>query len=451
MTLATSAAVVTRGFLSMTGMPTRPLELRLSTAMAAIERNVEDAVAHLSRMIEIDTSFPPGEGYDAFAELMEQLLSPLGFKTKRVTVPEALWRVEGGPASGPRTNLVAELETGKPVCGVYYHVDTVPVSPGWSRDPLTLTVEGSHLYGLGAADMKGTIAATLLALHAARECGVELHYDPMLLLCTDEEGGLYPGIRYLAEQKMLSGHILNFNGSAAPRIWAGCFGIFNLQVTIKGHAVHAGEGNRTGAGINAIEGALPVLNALTALKPAIASRTSKLAPPPHAEGPLRPQLNLSAINGGTAGGQVPAEVKILVSRRYAPEESYDVARAEIETCIRSCVEDVSGLGVSIDLVGHLIPTSDPDGPHWPRWQQALSLGFGYKPEDFSKWGAASCSDFGYVQQAGFTQEVLLGGLGRQESCIHSPEEHTTKQDIIALAKSILAYLATDFAPDLIPQ
>ena len=422
----------------------------LTSAMAAIERNVEITVQDLARMVAVDTSFPPGEGYGSFADLMTELLTPLGFNFERVTVPRDLWYVEGGPASGERLNLVATRDSGKPVCGLYYHVDTVPVAPGWMRDALSLTIEGDNLYGLGAADMKGTIAATLLALRAAKECGVRLAYDPMLLLCTDEEGGLYPGIRYLAEQDMLKGHILNFNGSAAPRVWAGCFGIFNLQVTITGHAVHAGEGNRTGAGVNAIEGALPVLNALAALKPEIAKRESKLAPPPHATGPLRPSLTIAAVNGGTAGGQVPAEIKILVSRRYAPEESYDEARAEIETAIRDCLAGAE-LGLAIDVVGHLIPTDDPDGPHWPRWQQALSEGFGYRPEDFHKWGAASCSDFGYVQKAGFGPEVLLGGLGRPESCIHSPEEHTTRQDIIALAKSILAYLAADFAADAIPE
>jgi succinyl-diaminopimelate desuccinylase len=358
--------------------------------------------------------------------------------------------VAGGPASGERTNLIATRDTGKPVCGLYYHVDTVPAAPGWARDPLKLSVEREDLFGLGAADMKGTIAATLLALRAAKKCGLPLYYDPMLLLCTDEEGGLYPGIRYLAEQGMLKGHILNFNGSAAPRIWAGCFGVFHLQVTIRGRAVHAGEGNRTGAGINAIEGALPLLNALMALKPDVASRASALTPPPHASGPLRPQLLISAVNGGTAGGQVPAEIKILVSRRYAPEESYEDALAEIESLIRDSVAG-TGLGLEMALVGHLIPTNDPEGPHWPRWQKALSLGFGYKPEDFQKWGAASCSDFGYVQKSGFAQEVLLGGLGRPESCIHSPEEHTTRRDIIALAKSILAYLAADFAADSIPE
>lgn len=428
-----------------------PRTAAFANAIAAIERDVDTAIDDLGRMISIDTTFPPGEGYGAFADLMEELLHPLGFQTERVTVPEELWRVANGPASGPRINLVAERPAVRPVCGLYYHVDTVPAAPGWQRDPLRLTREGSRLYGLGAADMKGTIAATLLALRAARAHGVELAYDPMLLLCTDEEGGLYPGIRYLAEQGRLKGHILNFNGSAAPRIWAGCFGVFHLQITIRGHAVHAGEGNRTGSGVNAIEGAIPLLQALHALKPKIATFESALPPPPHASGPLRPQLSISAIHGGTSGGQVAAEIKILVSRRYAPEEHYEAARAEIEDLARSALTQAPGLGFDVDLVGHLIPTSDPDGPHWPRWQQALSLGFGYEADDFSKWGAASCSDFGYVQRAGIMQEVLLGGLGRPESCIHSPEEHSTTTDIVALAKSILAYLAHDFRADLIPE
>ncbi|MCW3476061.1 M20 family metallopeptidase [Limobrevibacterium gyesilva] len=418
--------------------------------MAEIARDAASAVAELGRMVAVDTSFPPGAGYDAFAGLMEELVEPLGFRHRRVVVPEALWHVPGGPAHGPRTNVVAERRTGKPVCGLYFHVDTVPAAPGWTRDPLHLVQEDGRLYGLGAADMKGTIAAVLLALRAAARCGVELAYDPTLLLCTDEEGGLYPGVRYLAEQGMLEGHVLNFNGTAAPRIWAGCFGVFNLLVRLRGQAVHAGEGNRAGAGVNAIEAALPLLNALAALKPRVAARHSALPPPPHAKGPLAAQLSIAAAHGGICGGQVPALFEILVSRRYPPEESFEAALAEIQEAIAAGVADVPGLTVETDLVGHLIPTGDPTGPHWPRWQQALSAGFGYAPEAFRAWGAASCSDFGYVQRTGM-QEVLLGGLGRPERNVHGPDEHTTVDDVVALARSVLAYLAADFAAGLIPE
>lgn len=425
-------------------------ETALATACGWISANADDAVAALGRMIAVDTSFPPGLGYDDFADLMQALVAPLGFEAERVMVPESLWKVPNGPATGPRTNLIASRASGRPVCGLYFHVDTVPAAAGWETDPLRMERDGDRLIGLGAADMKGCVAAILLALRAARTCGVELAYDPMLLFCTDEEGGLYPGIRYLAEQGRLPEHILNFNGSAEARVWAGCFGLFNLLVRIHGQAVHAGEGNRKGSGLNAIDGALPLLNALTELKAQIATRISALPPPP-GKPPLAAQLNLAAIQGGTAGGQVPALVELTINRRYAPEERFEDALAEIEAVIRRSTAAVPGLSVETALVGHLMPTADPAGPHWPRWQAAMGQGFGYAPEDFRKWGAASCSDFGWVQRATGRQEVLLGGLGRPDRNIHSPGEYTTVPDIVSLAQAVLSYLAADFRPDINPD
>lgn len=412
--------------------------------------NAEQAVTALGRMIAVDTSFPPGLGYDDFAALMEEFVAPLGFATERVTVPENLWRVPNGPASGPRTNVIARRDSGRPACGLYVHVDTVPAAAGWVGDPLKMERDGDRLIGLGAADMKGCAAAILLALHAARACAVDFAYDPVLLFCTDEEGGLYPGIRHLAEQGRLPEHLLNFNGSAEARIWAGCFGLFNLLVRIHGEAVHAGEGNRQGAGVNAIEGALPLLNALTVLKARIATRLSALPPPP-GKPRLAAQLNVAATRGGTAGGQVPALIEITLNRRYAPEEHFEDALAEIEDVIHRSVATVPGLSVETALVGHLMPTADPTGPHWPRWQAAMGEGFGYSPEAFRTWGAASCSDFGWVQRATGRQEVMLGGLGRPDRNIHAPGEHTTVSDIVSLAQAILFYLAADFRPDLNPD
>lgn len=415
-----------------------------------IAAHVEDAAADLSRMIAVDTSFPPGLGYDGFAGLMEELVAPLRLATERVIVPEPLWRVPNGPADGARTNLIAIRRSGKPVCGLYFHVDTVPAAAGWTSDPLRMERDGETLIGLGAADMKGCIAAVLLALRAAEASGVSLAYDPMLLLCTDEEGGLYPGIRHLAEQGRLEGHILNFNGSAEPRIWAGCFGLFNLLVRIHGEAVHAGEGNRLGLGHNAIDGALPLLNALAALKARVATRASALPPPP-GKPALTAQLNVATIHGGTAGGQVPALLELTLNRRYTPEEAFETALAEIEDTLRRSIASTPGLTIETALVGHLAPTDDPGGPHWPRWQAAVGEGFGYAPEDFRRWGAASCSDFGWVQRATGRKEVLLGGLGRPSRNIHGPGEHTTLSDIVSLAQAVLKYLAADFRPDINPD
>ena len=83
--------------------------------------------------------------------------------------------------------------------------------------------------------MKGTIVAALAAVRAAQH-QLSLRYNPVFLLCTDEEGGLYPGIRYLAEQQLFHGHLLSFNGGAVPRIWAGCFGGVDIKIIVSGRS-----------------------------------------------------------------------------------------------------------------------------------------------------------------------------------------------------------------------
>lgn len=398
----------------------------------------------LARLIATDTSFPPGAGYAALADALEAAFAPLGFAFRRIEVPEALWRAPG--SAGARVNLLGlPAARALPACGIYVHTDTVPPGEGWTRPPLTLTREGDRLFGRGTADMKGTIAALLLALQAARRESVRLAFDPMLLFCTDEEGGLYPGIRWIAEQGLLEGdHLICLNGGAAPRLWAGCFGSLDLAIRVEGRAAHSGDPSPDG--VNAVEQALPVLAALMRLKAAVERRESALPPPPHlAGGRLTARLTLAALHGGAKGGALPGACDILVNRRVMPEETMAAALAELEAAVAEGAAASRALSVTTSLAGRLDPVADPDGRHWPRWQAALGWGFGWQPGEFRRWGAASSSDMGFVQQAGM-REVLLGGLVRRDSRGHGPDEFTTMPDIRALARALLAYLADSPIP-----
>ncbi len=419
----------------------------IDAAFAAIDHAEDSLCDDLAAMLAVDTSFPPGDGYAAFADLMQKQFTPLGFTFRRISVPPALWQGKSMHAAGDRINLIAARRTGRPMCGLYFHTDTVPAGDGWTYPPFALTRDASRLIGRGAADMKGTIVAALLALRALEAQGIPLAYDPMLLLCTDEEGGLYPGIRYLAEQGLIEGHLLSFNGGAAPRIWAGCFGSFDLRVSLTGRAAHSGD---PAGGLNAIEASLPLLNALAALKTQVGCRRSALPAPSHyGDRPLTALLTVAAAHGGQKGSSLPARFELLINRRYAPEERFNDALHELHAAIAETTRG-TGLGVQTELLGHLAPVSDPTGPHWPRWQAALSAGFGFAPHEFRAWGASSSSDMGWVQQAGI-QEILLGGLGRPDNNVHGADEFTTLDDIRALARAILAYLAADFAANLLPE
>lgn len=422
----------------------RALPVEMRSASDAIARDSEAIVGDLARLIAIDTSFPPGSGYTALADALEAMLGPLGYKFQRVSVPKELWYAGAGSGEGERVNVIAAptRDTAEP-CSLYFHTDTVPPGAGWTRPPLALTREGDKLFGRGTADMKGAIAATFAALRALRRNGLKLRFAPTLLFCTDEEGGLYPGARYLAEQKLIRGHLLNFNGGAAPRIWAGCFGSIDFIIRVAGRGGHTGD---PGNGINALEESVPLLNALMTLKARIEARISAMPSPPHFNGqPLRARLTIAAAHGGQKGSSLPAQFEILINRRYAPEEEFAAVRTEIESVVADAMKSSRARSYEIDLIGHLAPVRDPGGPHWPRWQSALSLGFGFPPESFRAWGASSSSDMGWVQQAGI-KEILLGGLIRPDSNAHAPDEFTTIPDIVALARSILLYLSADFTP-----
>lgn len=399
----------------------------------------------LRRLLEVDTSFPPGDGYAAFADVLQALFVPRGFACRRVEVPEALWSTPD--SRGPRVNFIAEpARKSDLACGVYVHTDTVPAGEGWTRSPFTLTQEGDRLFGRGTVDMKGAIAALLAAVDAAAEAGLELARDPILLACTDEEGGLYPGVRYLAEQHFLGcQELICLNGGAAPRIWAGCFGSLDVAIEIEGRAAHSGDPGPDG--VNAVEEALPVLEALMTLKREVETRISVMPPAPYRGRPLSGRLTIAAVQGGRKGSALPGRCRILVNRRVMPEEEMAVALGEIETAIATARPRSKALGITTHVVGRLDPVINPDigGRCWPRWRQALGWGFGWRNDAFSRYGSSSSSDMGFVQQAGL-HEIMLGGLVRPESRGHGPDEFTTVQDITALARALLAYFADTDIP-----
>lgn len=401
-------------------------------------------LAALSRLVEVDTCFPPGARYAEIADLCAELCAPLGGSGERVEVPEALWQADG--LSGARVNLIQRPALGPaeaPEALIYFHVDTAPVGDGWTRPPLRLTREGERVYGRGTADMKGTIVAVLDALMRMKAAGRAFAYRPVLAFCTDEEGGRYPGIRHLAETRRLPEVLLNLNGSAEPRIWAGCLGSMDLLLTCTGRTAHSGEPDR---GINAVEAAMNALAALLALKPAIEARTTAMPPPPWATGPLKARLNVTAVHGGDKGSALPGLCRITLNRRYLPEEDAARVRAEIEETVAAALAGGPLRDWRIEEVGHLPPVTDPDGPETFRWTAARAQAMGLPLSAFRRYGSGTSSDFGWVQKAG-QRRMQLGGLSRPDRNVHGPDEFTTTTDLVALSRAIETFLAADFDPE----
>lgn len=405
-----------------------------------ISENLASMISDLTTLVKCDTSFPPGNNYPAFVNLIDAISSDLDGSSERIVVPEKYWKT--AETDGPRVNLVRipKFEASDaPPLHIYFHTDTAPAGDGWSKAPFDLTREGDKLYGRGTADMKGAMVAALCALRALSVAKMPLRYRPLLLFCTDEEGGKFPGIRYLAEQGRLDGAILNLNGSATPRIWAGCFGSLDIRLRFIGHSTHSGN---PAGGTNALEEAILPVARLLDLKKLVERRQSKM-PSPDPRFPLHGMLSITSANAGIKGSALPGLSEFIINRRYLPEEDMTQVMDEIKTTIADAVASTQLLDHELEVIGHLPPVIDPDGPETARWTAAQSAGYAVPLNKFRRFGSTTSSDFGWVQRAGF-KHIMLGGLSRPERHVHGPDEHTTTDDIIGLARSIFLFLTRNF-------
>lgn len=136
----------------------------------------------LSRIIQVDTSNPPGNEAK-LAELLAAEFRPLGFQIDIIPTPEA-----------GKAHFIARLKgdgTKKPIL-LAAHADVVGVErEKWSLDPFAGIVKDGYVYGRGAIDFKGGLAVFARAVMMLAEKKVPLQRDVIFLSESDEEGGRY--------------------------------------------------------------------------------------------------------------------------------------------------------------------------------------------------------------------------------------------------------------------
>jgi len=149
-------------------------------------------------------SVTPADG--GCQELLQSRLAPLGFEFKTLTF---------GPADAPVTNLWAlrrgARSDGKLLCFAG-HTDVVPTGPleAWTSDPFVPTHRGGRLYGRGAADMKSSIAAFVVATEEFVAAQPQHAGSIALLLTSDEEGPSVDGTVKVCEWLQAEGVKLDY-------------------------------------------------------------------------------------------------------------------------------------------------------------------------------------------------------------------------------------------------
>jgi succinyl-diaminopimelate desuccinylase len=142
-------------------------------------------VVELTKALIAAESVTPARG--AVFDVLEAALIPLGFRVERF--------IEGEAPEGPVENLLALRGDGGPHFAFAGHLDVVPPGAGWTSGAFVPEIRGDLLYGRGAVDMKGSIAAFVAAV-----AGVESGGTVSLLITGDEEGPATYGTPRLIER-----------------------------------------------------------------------------------------------------------------------------------------------------------------------------------------------------------------------------------------------------------
>lgn len=198
------------------------------------------------------------------------------------------------------------------------HLDTVSPHVPFERD-------GDVIWGRGACDAKGPLAALLDAFLAADGPRVTLAITP-----DEETDSAGAAALDLDADAYIVGEPTGLDICNAAR------GRFEAVVQLSGVNAHAAEAD---SGVNAVAAARHVLEALESFD------DERGPPAPDALGP--PLLTPTVIRGGGAGNQVPADCTITVDRRSVPPETADEFRAALEAHVRTAVPDRIEVSVAL--------------------------------------------------------------------------------------------------------
>jgi succinyl-diaminopimelate desuccinylase len=413
-------------------------------AFRKVEGTEDYLIDILQKLIAVDTSVPPGENYAQLIDIVEPEFKRFGFATKRVTMPEDRVAQMPWDLSGPRINLVADLGLDKPKATAYAHMDVVPIDEPWTRDPFGGEVAEGKLYGRGAVDMKGSIACFLGAMKVLTEMGIEPHYSIGCNLCTDEELGIYPGARYLAEEGYFASHLIWLElGAMEPVVVVGAAGAIRVDLKAVGRSCHSGMNY---LGVNAIEELVPILDELLVLKKKVEERLSRIPTFPLPDCPydkMTPMFNLAIIGGGVKENIVPGECELTINRRYIVDERYEDIVSETEEAIRRGRERSGLVDLRVRFVHEYPPLEcDPELPATKKAMEAKKAVKGY--ENFLFGGISGSTDLGFVVEALKPEKVQVAGFGpirATDLCAHAADEFVYVQDLVDMTKELVHYMA----------
>ena len=154
-------------------------------------------------LIRFPTINPPGEAYRPCAEYLGRAADRSAASASNSSAPKAR---PATPTATRGVNVVARFDgrSRGPTVHFNSHIDVVEAGDGWTVDPFAGVVKDGRVYGRGACDMKGGLAASIIAVEAFMEVNPDFPGAIEISGTVDEESGGFGGVAYLAKKGYFS-------------------------------------------------------------------------------------------------------------------------------------------------------------------------------------------------------------------------------------------------------
>jgi succinyl-diaminopimelate desuccinylase len=397
----------------------------------------DELIALTQDLIRIPTLNPPGANYREICDYLDRRLLRAGFHTELIRAEGAI----GDSDKHPRWNIVARREGKTPGQCVHFnsHIDVVEVGHGWTTDPFGGEVKDGRIYGRGACDMKGGLAASIIAAEAFIATCPDYAGAIEISGTADEESGGFGGVAYLAEKGYFArvNHVIIPEPLNKDRICLGHRGVWWAEVETKGEIAH---GSMPFLGDCAVRhmGAV-VAEMEDSLFPALAQKRTEMPVVP--EGARQSTLNINSIHGGEPEQEadytgmpsacVPDRCRMVIDRRFLIEENIDEVQAEIRAVLERVRHGRPGFDYEIKELFRVLPTmTERDAPVVGAVSRGVEQVMGREAD--------------YVVSPGTYDQKHIDRIGRLKNCIaygpgvldlaHKPDEWVGIEDMMQSAE-----------------
>ena len=421
---------------------------KINQILGEIDSRRDDLISLTQELIRIPTLNPPGENYREICEFLSTRLQNSGFGVELV-------RAKGTPGDSdkyPRWNVVARREGAHRGQCVHFnsHIDVVEVGSGWTQNPFGGDLVGDKIYGRGACDMKGGLAASIIAAEAFIDTNPDFHGAIEISGTGDEESGGYGGVAYLAEKGFFSPnrvqHVIIPEPLNKDRVCLGHRGGWWAEIETFGEIAH---GCMPFLGDCAVRHMGAVIDKFeTELFPAMAARRTDMPVVP--DGARSSTMNINSIHGGQPEQEedftglpahcVPDSCRIVIDRRFLVEETLEDVRGEVERLLDELKAERPKFDYEIRELNSVLPSmTDRNSPIAASVAKQIEKVMG-KPAEFV--ASPGTYDQKHIDRIGKLKNCVAYGPGILELA-HKPDEYVGVDDMIDSAH-VMARCLSDF-------